>query len=154
MSNDPGDQSKSPDNTNHVKAEASQQQSGVHRLFENIASLSVLQAVNYILPFVTVPYLVRVLGPDRFGLVAFAQAVMQYFIIFTDYGFNLSATREIASHRGDKQRVAQVFSTVMVVRLGLAVVGLGVLLLMVVLFDKFRSETMAVSYTHLTLPTN
>ena len=65
-------------------------------LRKNILSLFVLQGANYILPLVTIPYLVRVLGPANFGRIAFAQAFIQYFVMLTDYGFNLSATRDIA----------------------------------------------------------
>lgn len=68
---------------------------GKRILLENFASLSVLQVVGCILTLITVPYLVRVLGPEKFGLITFAQAFITYLIILTDYGFNLSATRKI-----------------------------------------------------------
>ena len=100
---------------------------GIRGLAENIASLGVLQATNYLLPLITLPYLVRVLGVEKFGLVAFAQGLIQFFIVFTDFGFNLSATREIASHRKDPEKVARIVWSVLSVRFLLLVAGFIVL---------------------------
>ena len=86
-------------------------------LRKNIVSLFVLQGANYILPLVTIPYLLRVLGPTNFGRIAFAQAFIQYFVMLTDYGFNLSATRDIARVEGDKAAISTIFNAVLGVKL-------------------------------------
>ena len=63
------------------------------RLLENFISLGALQIVSYVIPLISLPYLSRVLGVEKFGLVFFAFAFMQYFIMLTDYGFGLSAIK-------------------------------------------------------------
>lgn len=105
-------------------------------------SLSVLQAANYILPLITVPYLVRVLGPEKFGLVAFAQAFAQYFVMFIDYGFNFSATREIALHRRDSHRLSEIFSSVIFAKLILAAAAVLIFVVIVSTFGKFRQDAL------------
>ncbi len=109
-------------------------------LLENFFALSSLQAANYLLPLITFPYLVRVLGPEKYGMVAFAVAVVQYFVIVTDYGFNLSATREISIRRNDPQKVAEIFHTVLAIKLGLFLLSSAVFAVILVLVPKFRNE--------------
>ncbi len=109
-------------------------------LRKNIVSLFILQGANYLLPLITVPYLVRVLGAENFGRIAFAQAFIQYFVVLTDYGFNLSATRAVALVRDDTERLSSLFSAVMIVKSTLMVLGFGVMLLIVKLVPVFDRD--------------
>jgi PST family polysaccharide transporter len=110
------------------------------RLVENFFSLSSLQATNYLLPLITVPYLVRILGPEKFGLIAFAQAFVQYFVIFTDYGFNLSTTRKISIYREDKEKLSQIFSSVIFIKTSFMIISFLILIALVFTIPKFKLD--------------
>ncbi|WP_270606136.1 flippase [Bacillus mobilis] len=110
------------------------------KLVTNFLSLLSVQGVNYLLPLITLPYLLRVLGPEKFGVVAFAQAFVQYFVLLTDYGFNLTATKAVSIHRDEKKKVSEIFSTIMLIKILLMVFSFIVLILIVFSIDKFKVD--------------
>ncbi len=109
-------------------------------VIENFMALSVLQVASYVLPLLTFPYLVRVLGPDKFGLLAFAQAFNQYFLVMTDYGFGLSAVRSLSVVRGDVRKVSEIYSAVMCAKFLLVGGSFAVGAVVVLLVPRFRED--------------
>lgn len=107
-----------------------------HGILRNMLALSVLQVANMVLPLATLPYLFHVLGPDHFGAYVFAQAMVTYLVLLADYGFNWSATGEIARVQNDRDAVSRIFWTTQVAKTLVACVGLALLVLGVFLVPK------------------
>ena len=107
----------------------------------NFISLALLQGVNYLLPLLSFPFLFRVLGVERWGLVTFGYSLMQYFVMFTDFGFNLSATKYISEHRNDLQKINSYLNSAMIGRFILCGISLAILLALISYFYKLSTES-------------
>ena len=109
-------------------------------LVSNFVYLAILQGLNLLLPLLTFPYLVRVLGIDNFGLLSFSFALITYFQIITDFGFNSIATRDIAIAIHDKKEQQNIFNAVMSAKLFLLVVCFVLMAITVFCFEIFRNH--------------
>lgn len=107
------------------------------KLLSNFLSLSFLQVTNLILPLITLPYLVKILGVEKYGLVMFAQAFIQYFVLFTDYGFNLSGTKEVARNSDSIKKLSSIFIHIQLIKIGLAIISFLLLLFIVMIIPRF-----------------
>ncbi len=85
-------------------------------LVQNFSYLSILQIFNLIIPLITYPYLIRVVGKETYGLVVFAQAVIGYLVILIGFGFNISGTKEVSVYRNDKERLSKIVSSVFIIK--------------------------------------
>jgi len=85
----------------------------MRRFAINVASLFSVQIANFLLPLLTVPYVVRIIGPANLGLLNFSQAYVTYFSLLINYGFDMAAVRSIAANRDDVEATNKIFSQVM-----------------------------------------
>lgn len=106
----------------------------------NFISLVILQGANYIFPLLTVPYLFRILGAENFGLINFANAFVAYFIIFTDFGFGISAVKNIAVYRDDIKKRNLFFTNIFIAKLFLFLISALIFGTLIISFDKFSSH--------------
>jgi PST family polysaccharide transporter len=97
-----------------------------HSATHNIVALYGVYLASYVVPLITIPYLSRVLGPAGWGEVATAQSLGLYLGYLVEYGFDFSATREVARFRGDQIRLADVLSGVLAAKVLLTVLVIAI----------------------------
>lgn len=106
------------------------------KLLENAGWLLALQAVNILLPFVTVPYVTRVFGTDGYGVFSMALNWVTYFQLVIEYGFNLSATKKVVGTKSVAE-LNRLVSAVVFARMGLV----GVCFLIVLVLGATSAAT-------------
>lgn len=121
-------------------------------LVANFGYLSLLQVASYIFPLVTIPYLARVIGVDSFGKIAFASAVVVWFQTVADWGFNFTATRDVAKNRDDREKVSEIFSNVFWARMLLMLVSFTLLMTAIYIVPKFYENKTILLITFLLIP--
>lgn len=119
------------------------------RIIANFFSLSTLEVVNYIIPLITLPYLVRVLGPGKYGIVAFAQVFAWYFVIAADYGFYLSAPRKISINRDDISLVSKIYSRIMIIKFLFMLISTGIFFVLILSISRFTNDKLVFLFSML-----
>ena len=82
------------------------------------------QILTLITPFITTPYLSRVLGLDGIGLYSYTTSIVSYFILLASMGVSDYAQREIAYHQNDRYIQSRTFFEVLGIRNVLVVISL------------------------------
>lgn len=82
------------------------------------------QVVPLLAALVSIPYVIRGLGPERFGLLSLAWVVLGYFTVF-DLGLSRATTKYVAEliGRGEEQRIPEVLWASVACQLVLGILG-------------------------------
>ena len=113
-------------------------------LVESFLSLSVLSGLNALLPLVTLPYILRVVGSANYGIYAYVYVLIQYLLLLSTYGFNLSVTKQISRQREDKNQVCRIYNSATVCRLLLFLAGIFIVAILSPLL--FNSDTKKIMF--------
>lgn len=120
----------------HKKAKSKIQDNKL--ILTNFSYLSILQIFNLVLPLISYPYLIRVLGAEKYGVIVFVQSVIAYFTILVNYGFNISATKEVSIHRDSKEKLREIVSSVLIIKALLFIFSLILLVVLILIIPEFR----------------
>ena len=100
---------------------------------ENFSYLSVLKVFNIGFKFILVAYLVRVLGIELYGLLTWSDSIIQFFLMFINFGFNVYAAKYIVDHRNDKTIINEVVSSIYIIKSILFIASFLILLITAIL---------------------
>lgn len=120
------------------------------RIVKNMTALGVLQIANYLIPLLVLPVVSRVLGVTLFGTVGYAQNIISYLTLLVNFGFEYSATRQIALAGDDKEKKRQLFWAVITAKTGLLVLSFVILALLPLFVERVACDPRLYIYTALT----
>ena len=110
-------------------------------LKKNLFYSILLVLANYVFPFLTYPYVSRVLGVTGIGACNFVDSIINYFILFSTLGIDSYGVREIAKHKDDKAALDRTFSNIFTVNVSLTAFMLILLVVATLTVPKLASHT-------------
>lgn len=127
---------------------------GKGRIIKNTSSLLIFNIAKILFPFVTLPYLTRVLTTEAYGTVAYIKTVMSYMQIVVDFGFVLSGTKNIVKVREDKKKLEYEIGDIIFARFVLAMAAFLMLGLFIAILPILRGNILYTVLSYLVVFTS
>ena len=86
-------------------------------ILNNFFHLGIIRFSNVLTKLLLVAYLVRVFGEKIFGTLTWAESILQYFVIFINFGFNTYAAKYIVKYEHNKGFTNSIISSIYIVKL-------------------------------------
>ena len=83
------------------------------RILKNMSWLAALQFANCVIPLVLIQYIIRTAGLEAFGKISYAQNIILYLTVLVNFGFEYSATQEVALNRDNRKQTNIIFWSVL-----------------------------------------
>jgi len=93
------------------------------KVFKSFTNLAIIQLFTYLSPLIVIPHLYKVIGVEKYGLFAFTNSFVFYFILIVDFGFQLYATKEVAANKEDKHYINKLFTAIYISKLCLLILA-------------------------------
>lgn len=110
------------------------------KLITNIFFSGFFQMISLFTPIIITPYLIKVVGIEKYGLVSFMTVFFTYVYSITDYGFMVTGNREVAISKESKAKLAKILFDVLSAKFILIIISLFVLVICFFLIPKLSSN--------------
>lgn len=109
-------------------------------VFRNYSFLTLIQVVNILVPLVTTPYIIQVMGAENFGKTVVCQAFLIFPITFCEFGFNVTGSRDVAIQKNDLPALSRTFSEIFGAKTLLIGLSLAFFATILQVIPSFKSE--------------
>lgn len=107
---------------------------------KNFLYSSLLTTANYIFPFITYPYVSRVLGVTNIGICNFIDSIINYFILFSMMGIAVVGIREISKNRKDRAVLDKTFNSLFALNTISTVIAFSILAIAICTVSKLQEH--------------
>lgn len=101
------------------------------KIIESYVSLTIILMLNSFFMLLIYPYIIKKLGQNSYGLYIFINSIVNYFIQFVSYGFDMYGVREIASNKNNKNAHIRTLSIVFTSKLYLLIIAIFLYIILI-----------------------
>ena len=120
-------------------------------LVKNFTHLSSLKIITTFLPLVTLPYVLRVIEFEKYGIIVMATALVSYFYSLTDFSFKISGTRDIAVFKHSQKKINIIVSQVFTIKSLFLLISFAILSIIIFSYQPFYENRLIYFLTSFSL---
>lgn len=116
-------------------------------LKKNVILNTIFRVLMIAAPFITAPYVSRVLLSDGVGIYGYTQSLVTYFTMFAALGTISYGTREIARRRDDKKEYSKTFWEIETISIICSAVALTAWIILALLYVEYKIYLLIFSFS-------
>lgn len=120
-------------------------------LTKNAILNTIKQIFQIIFPFITIPYITRILTPENYGMVTFSSSCVNYFSLIAALGISTYGVREGAIIRDNREKLSNLASELLSLNLISTIVSYLLLVISVSLIPKFQDYSSLIYLQSITI---
>lgn len=123
----------------------------IKSLTKNAVLNTIKQVFQIIFPFITIPYVTRILTPENYGMVTFSSSCVSYFSLIAALGISTYGVREGAVIRDNRKSLSKLASELLTLNLISTIISYLLLVVSVLLFPKLQGYSSLIFLQSITI---